>query len=423
MSIGQTRLFNLVRANPLFLKLSSSKLAVCGVVFLFYLFIVCVGLFFFNNKDLRDFALISEKFAKQSTVSPTIKYDPNYKYYQSGFDGQYVYFIAVDPINARYYTDVDSYRYGRILYPILAWVLSLGQANLVPLALILINLIAIVLGTWLIAKWCAGHGFSPWIGLIYGLYAGNVVSFVTDISDLLANMLVVLGVYLYYYHPRKIWSIAVVFSLAALARETTLIFPALYVLQMWFVKDGPAPADQPRSKRTVIIFTLILAVPILLWRGFLIIWLGVDSMVQGYSVIEHGYGPSIGPLRIPFSGLIPLFPFTPSTWLVITGVVIPGVICTVVAITILWQDRNILHILQRVEVVAMLVYAVLFALMLVPEHLTALREAGRHSLGMLLAAIFCLQYTRRKTWFYICVFLWLGTSLVATSSPTSLLIR
>jgi hypothetical protein len=46
-------------------------------------------------------------------------------------------------------TDVPAYRYQRILYPVAARALALGNADLVPWTLIIVNVIALMAGVWL----------------------------------------------------------------------------------------------------------------------------------------------------------------------------------------------------------------------------------------------------------------------------------
>ena len=53
-----------------------------------------------------------------------------------GYDGQFAYYIARDPIGGWRYCDVPAYRYQRILYPMLAWVLALVTAAFVAVAVV-----------------------------------------------------------------------------------------------------------------------------------------------------------------------------------------------------------------------------------------------------------------------------------------------
>src|ERR1700681_870422 len=71
----------------------------------------------------------------------------------AGYDGQFYYRLALDPFNwhaTAFGISMDqSYRYTRIGYPILAWLVSLGQHRLVPLALVAINLVGVAVVAYL----------------------------------------------------------------------------------------------------------------------------------------------------------------------------------------------------------------------------------------------------------------------------------
>ena len=65
----------------------------------------------------------------------------------AGYDGQFYYRLALDPANwhatAFGITMDQSYRYTRIGYPLLAWIFSLGQHQLVPVVLVALNLLGV----------------------------------------------------------------------------------------------------------------------------------------------------------------------------------------------------------------------------------------------------------------------------------------
>src|SRR5258708_11482894 len=52
-----------------------------------------------------------------------------------GYDGQFYYQIARNPLSAAHYMDSAAYRYQHLLYGLLAWALSFGQIPLIPYAL------------------------------------------------------------------------------------------------------------------------------------------------------------------------------------------------------------------------------------------------------------------------------------------------
>lgn len=141
-----------------------------------------------------------------------------------GYDGQFAYAIAADPDGGASRMDVPAYRFQRILYPMLARVVGLGQAGLIPWALILINLIALVVGTAILEEILVEHGASRWPALAYGLFAGALMPVRLDLTEPLAYALAFGGV----------WSAlrgrclltGVLLALAALTKETTLLLAA-----------------------------------------------------------------------------------------------------------------------------------------------------------------------------------------------------
>ena len=90
----------------------------------------------------ESFIHIGRIFVAKSHASPAIDQRAASYHYDGdiGFDGQFAYFIAVDPVNARYYADSPAYRYTRIVYPLTARAVALGRADLVPYSLVLVNL-------------------------------------------------------------------------------------------------------------------------------------------------------------------------------------------------------------------------------------------------------------------------------------------
>src|SRR5512143_1776273 len=81
-----------------------------------------------NNFDPLRFVLIGSR------------YDPGLPNGTSGYDGQFAFQIALDPLDGWTKTDVPAYRYQRILYPLAARILALGNADLVPWTLIVVNI-------------------------------------------------------------------------------------------------------------------------------------------------------------------------------------------------------------------------------------------------------------------------------------------
>src|SRR5690349_8901653 len=71
-----------------------------------------------------------------------------YGYTEEGYDGQFNYLIARDPVEAQAYVDVPAYRYQRILLPALVRFLAFGQNGALPYLFIGINLLMLGVVTW-----------------------------------------------------------------------------------------------------------------------------------------------------------------------------------------------------------------------------------------------------------------------------------
>src|ERR1700737_164311 len=138
-----------------------SPWSVAAVVLVAYAF--WLGGFFAAGHDPRDMIYIGRHFITQSQASQVIRLDPSYpNVSEIGYEGQFFYYLALDPVNARYYMDFSTYRYTRILYPMVARVLALGRPDLIPWTLWLINWLAIAGGALAVAAWLKRRGFSPW---------------------------------------------------------------------------------------------------------------------------------------------------------------------------------------------------------------------------------------------------------------------
>jgi hypothetical protein len=113
--------------------------------------------------NIGNFILVGRHFANPAQVPRGIPIQPTY-----GYDGQYFYRLALDPADLSHTAfgiSVDhSYRFMRIGYPVLTWLLSGGQHSVVPDVLIIVNILAVgaAAATRCGACWCrATSGSSP----------------------------------------------------------------------------------------------------------------------------------------------------------------------------------------------------------------------------------------------------------------------
>src|SRR6266702_7848316 len=107
-----------------------------------------------------------------------------------GYDGQFFYRLAINPLNfghTAYGITMDRpYRYMRIGYPALTWLLSLGQHFLVPVMLVAVNIAAIGAMGYLGALFAAQGGRHALAGLLIPGYFGLITSLSRDTAEPLA---------------------------------------------------------------------------------------------------------------------------------------------------------------------------------------------------------------------------------------------
>ncbi len=201
-----------------------------------------------------------------------------------GYDGQFTYYIARDPLDSPGCLDVPAYRMQRILLPALGRALSLGYTPLIPWTLVAINLAALVTGTALLEDLLRQAHASRWYALSYGLFVGVVMAVRLSTTEALAYGLVIAGIWL--VERERPNAAALMLALAALAKETTLLFAAGLVL--YHVLH--------RRWRDAARITLIAGVPFALWQVVLYGWLGTFGAGSG--------GAKATPFEIvPFNGV------------------------------------------------------------------------------------------------------------------------
>lgn len=372
------------------------------------LYALWIGIYLLSGHDARDFTVSSPKFVLRSDASPVIHYDPSYQYATHsplGYDGQFCYYIALDPVHARFYVDVPGYRYGRILYPMLARLVALGQPSLIPLALVLVNWLAIGGGTAALALWLRRMGRSPWLALLYSFYPGLFFAVQRDLTEPLAYAFVALAVYLFDFGGRRrvLWAGAA-FALAGLARETTLIFAVVYALGLLWttrsarttagVMDG-ACARLVAGWRPAALLLALSVAPLALLKLFLALWLGSTSIPS-----------TVLPVLLPFQGLLAQGPWQGQQSLVVAGDVLPALLVAALGMVALARWR------VTVEVWALLANVALCVVLLNPTSYD-LMAAGRVMSGVVLAALlsvpaFDRAISRHRLWLCAAGILWLS---------------
>lgn len=370
---------------------------VAAVVFALYG--AWIALHFLTGRDVRDFIVIGRQAILRSHASANIRFDPHYLYHDPlGYDGQYCYFLALDPVRARWYMDFPAYRYGRILYPLLARTLAFGQASLIPYALVAVNWLAASAGTLAVGAWLRRKGISPWLALIYGLSLGMFIALNGDLTEPLAYAFVALAVYLLDFGGRRrLLAAGTAFALAVLTRETTAVFPIVY--GCWFLLGGgmvgrlrERVTTNWRLSATLLSVALL---PYACYKLFLFLWLG-----------SLGAPASVRFEALPFAGLAHYWPWSGFQYVEVLSVVLPAMICAAAAL------RALPTRLGSPAIWALLANVLLFVLLLPASSYIDQFASSRITLGVVLAALYCIpdldaHYSGRRLWLALSAALWL----------------
>ncbi|HEX6527996.1 MAG TPA: hypothetical protein VF070_49435 [Streptosporangiaceae bacterium] len=150
----------------------------------------------------------------------------------AGYDGQFYYRLALNPFNwskTAYGITMDqSYRYTRIGYPLVSWLGSFGQHDLVPASLIAVNLVCVAAMAVVGGMFARESGRHALWGLLFAAYFGLAISVGRDTAEPLAEACMLAGL-LAYRRGRWGWS-ALAFAFGAITRETILFAPAAIAL-------------------------------------------------------------------------------------------------------------------------------------------------------------------------------------------------
>ncbi len=175
---------------------------------------------------LSLFIMAGHTFTHRAQLPPGLRLVPS-----AGYDGQFYYRLALDPFNwhatAFGITMDQSYRYTRVGYPFLAWIFSLGQHQLVPVVLVVLNLFGVAAMAMLGGAFARQSGRHALWGLAFALYFGLVISVGRDTAEPLAEACMLGGLLAYRRGTGRMYLLAtVLFTYGAITRETIVFAPA-----------------------------------------------------------------------------------------------------------------------------------------------------------------------------------------------------
>jgi hypothetical protein len=342
-----------------------------------------------RGHDAYDFALVGQFFLDKGSSSAAIETNAPHARPGVGYDGQFYLFLAQDPVRAHSYMDEASYRYGRILYPLASRAASEVLRIGIPSALVGINVLAVAIGALALAFWLRRRGVSPWIALLFGLYPGVFVVILRDLADGIAYALVAVAVLLFdREQPSRLALAAALFALAVLTRETTVVFVLVWAAACLF--DGGSVLHWRRGA----LFAGAALMPYVVYRGFLLAWLG------------EGAAPAqLSPSAVPFGGILDWRPWDASDVQQIYAVVLPGAFCLGVALFALWR-----RVIEP-AVVAVAANALLYVVLVPSPVFQDFYSSLRVSLGVVTAFVLAFPAFERcfgqgNAWLFLPVIAW-----------------
>jgi hypothetical protein len=363
----------------------TSPWAVAAVVAVVYALLLGPGLI----RNPHDYVNIGHKFIRMGDTSTVIK--PSLDFYSHnniGYDGQFYYFLALDPQHAHDYMEAPGTIYSRIGYPMTVRALSGGNAGLIPYMMVLVNIAAAVGGTLAVAFLLRRRGLSPALALLYGLFPGLVIAVIRDLTEPLAFALAAAG--LLAFDPRsnrRLLASGSLFALAILTRETVALFPAILTVGL-LVGAGPVLHWRDRVRIgnvfRAVAFAIIAVAPLFVWRHVVTLWLS-HPPIQEYPANgpAHGFVYAL----VPFHGLAAQWPWSADDVSNMLTVVVPGLLWAALAIRALRRKLSL-------EPWFVLANVLVFVVWLPTPVSVDYGSMGRAAIGIVLASLVALPQVK-----------------------------
>lgn len=227
----------------------------------------------FGEEDLERRAYAERWLGDDVIYYPTLGHDGKFFFMQS-MDPFYL-----EPETHAAFLDKPAYRAQRMVYPALASLGGLLDAQGVQWGLIVVNIVGLAVGTYFTARVAQVLGGSAWLGLAFALNPGLLSEVVIDGSGVVATAALMAGIW-FLMTKRTAWA-AVFMTVAALSRETMLLsVVGVVVYLLWKEKKVP---------------DLRLALPFVAVGGW---WLYLRLR------LEPGASPDPQALDLPFVGFV-----------------------------------------------------------------------------------------------------------------------
>jgi hypothetical protein len=325
-----------------------------------------------EQHSVRWFVHIGQQFLTTSTTSTSLT--PSLGWQSPvGYDGQYYFAVAVDPVHARDYIGGNSgVVYSRVFYPAVAGIAGGGTVTYVPYAMLAINLAAVVGAAVALAVWLARRGAHAWPAVLFALYPGMIFAVVRDLTEPLAFGLTAAAILA--FDPRRTKRLVlacVLFALALLTRETVAPFVLAALATVLVATSG-----RERWRRGAW-FAVGAFGPLFAWRIAVTAWLGQSVQERGGS----GWG-------IPFHGILAYRPWDHQHRLIVATIIVPSLLLAAAAVPLLLRPG------ARIAGALLLANILLFVVFLPVGVDVDYGAASRAAIGVVLAAVCCVPHWR-----------------------------
>ncbi len=206
-----------------------------------------------------------------------------------GHDGKYFFVQANDPLLIEpeeniAVIDRPLYRSQRMFYPLIAGGAGLFSADTIVWTLLILNIVAMGVGSWVVAQIAMRMGGSPWWGLAFALNLGFISEMNIDGAGVFAAV-AAFGAVLMLLDERLGWAIALL-TIAVLSREAMLIAAAGSAFWLW--RKG--------ERRSALLVGGIPLAAAAIWAIYVRLRIDFDS---GVSQVQE--------IGLPFAGFIQSF--------------------------------------------------------------------------------------------------------------------
>ena len=245
------------------MKKEYKNLIIITIFYLIYV-ILFIGKFNFNPSATIE---LSQNHLHQFTGT----FPDNLIIHNSdGFDGQYYYMMSLD-------FSFNNLKIGanfiqRIIYPFLAFLLSLGVKKLLPISFLLINFACILLSSCILMKLLKKYNASLNLVFLWALNVGFLISITRNLTEPLMILFIITSIYFYEY--KKHYLASLFLALSILTRELALTFYVGFLLFFLIKKD---------FKKFLIYFLAI--VPFAIWQIILFYKIGFFPILLSFQAL------------------------------------------------------------------------------------------------------------------------------------------